>query len=143
MERVNPSWKNVFRHPSEEKALLYLLQNGHILLDHNRRLARTEVDLITIDPNRVVHFIEVKAWKSDRVSHPMQSQHRLQRNRMRVAALTFLANTCFWWNRSGKSSRDSAISQGDGQWVELLDVSFDLIWLHPESDLVEYSEQIF
>ncbi len=82
-----------FRHGGEEKAWHYLKQNGHRLLAHNYRTPdrRTEIDLITLLDN-VIHFIEVKEWRS---GNPALSQNRKRQAMVRRAAQIFLASEDF------------------------------------------------
>lgn len=84
----------MFRHSGEEKAWLYLQERGHRLLEHNYRTPdrRTEVDLITLKDN-VVHFIEVKDWKS---GIPALTQNRKRQAMLRRAAVIYMGSERFY-----------------------------------------------
>jgi len=84
----------MFRHSGEEKAWLYLHRQGHLLLEHNYRTPdrRTEIDLITLKDG-VVHFIEVKDWKS---GMPALTQNRKRQAMVRRAAVIYMGSDRFY-----------------------------------------------
>ena len=96
-----------FRHPAEETALRFLEARGHSLLAHNFHTGFAEIDLITRDELGVLHFVEVRAWQTDSLKHPLESLDARKRQRMRRAAGVFLSS------RNAKEGSDS--------------VSFDLV----------------
>lgn len=110
-----------FRHPAEETALRFLEEQGHVLLAHNFHTGFAEIDLITRDKAGVLHFVEVRAWQTDSLKHPLESLNAKKRHRMRRAAQVFLAS------RNAKEGGDS--------------VSFDLIMVTPSA--VELHEGVF
>lgn len=54
----------------EEKALLYLQENGFTILERNFRTKMGEIDIIAIKDN-IIRFIEVKYRKNDEFGHPL------------------------------------------------------------------------
>jgi Holliday junction resolvase-like predicted endonuclease len=83
----------MFRNSGEEQAWRYLEEKGHRLLEKNYRTPdrRTEIDLITLKDG-VVHFIEVKAWKS---GMPVLTQNRKRQAMVRRAAMIYLNSDQF------------------------------------------------
>lgn len=83
----------MFRNSGEEKAWKYLNSRGHRLLENNYRTPdrRTEIDLITLK-NDVVHFVEVKDWKS---GMPIVTQNRKRQAMVRRAAVIYMGSNRF------------------------------------------------
>jgi putative endonuclease len=110
-----------FRHPAEKAGLKYLEERGHVLLAHNFHAGFAEIDLITRDESGVLHFVEVRAWQTDSLKHPLESLDARKRERMRRAAAVFL-RSC-----NAKEGSDS--------------VSFDLLLVN--NDAVELHAGVF
>ncbi len=135
---------NAFRHSGEGYGLLYLLASGHRLLDHNRRLGRVEVDLITLDLQGVLHFVEVKAWKENPSVHPLKSQNAFRRNLLRKAAGIFLATNRFFQSQEYSCTENHPLLTRNDLCADFTgEVSFDLLWVHPETGKVEEFPAIF
>lgn len=102
----------MFRHSGEEKAWLYLQERGHRLLEHNYRTPdrRTEVDLITLKDD-VVHFIEVKDWKS---GIPALTQNRKRQAMVRRAAVIYMGSDRFYNTLMSIKTELPPISGTDG-----------------------------
>jgi putative endonuclease len=73
----------------EEKALEYLLQKGHVLLERNYRFGRDEADLITRHKNCVV-FTEVKTRSSNAFGEPEEFVNAKKRKAMKRIAEEYL-----------------------------------------------------
>lgn len=124
------------RNAGEWKACLFLRKLGHIILAHNFRTERTELDIISLDlaSERCLHFTEVKAhngpWK-----HPLSSQTALRRHKTRKAAQTFLFEYVAYLRAGGHKA--------PGMELNTLDccICFDLIWV--KRDGLEYFPSIF
>lgn len=78
-----------YRHPAEEIAAAYLVSAGHTVLAHNFHAGFAEIDIITRDPDGVMHFIEVRAWQKS-LKHPLESIDSRKQERMRRAAYVYL-----------------------------------------------------
>lgn len=104
----------MFRHSGEEKAWLYLQERGHRLLEHNYRTPdrRTEIDLITLKDG-VVHFIEVKDWKS---GIPTLTQNRKRQAMVRRAAVIYMGSDGFYNSIMSirEISPEKSMDAGDG-----------------------------
>lgn len=112
----------MFRHSGEEKAWLYLQGRGHRLLEHNYRTPdrRTEIDLITLKDG-VVHFIEVKDWKS---GIPALTQNRKRQAMVRRAAAIYMGSDRFYNTIMSirEISPERSMDAGDGLVVNDADV---------------------
>ena len=120
----------MFRHSGEEKAWLYLQGRGHRLLEHNYRTPdrRTEIDLITLK-DRVVHFIEVKDWKS---GIPALTQNRKRQAMVRRAAVIYMGSDRFYNTIMSirELSPDRSMDAGDG--LVVIDAGMDSHLSAPE-----------
>jgi Holliday junction resolvase-like predicted endonuclease len=133
--------KRPFRHPGERIALHYLLKLGHLHLANNYHTGATEIDLITIDPGKTVHFIEVKSWTNS-ILHPIESLTSKKVERMREASLRFLAEyTEEVHIPSHEAVGEHNTCDGTVNGAELA-ISYDLIWIR-SGDEIEYFEGIF
>ncbi len=54
----------------EQRAADYLINNGYQILDRNFRSHKGEIDLIALDPNRCLVFVEVKYRRNNRFGSP-------------------------------------------------------------------------
>lgn len=108
-----------YRHPSEERAEIYLRERGFEILAHNFHAGFAEIDLVARDSEQTIHFIEVKAYASE--THPLETFTKQKIERMKMAAGRFLAELS---EREGQSS-----------------VTFDLIWV--KEDEIEFYPGIF
>ncbi len=70
--------------------------------------------MITLDSERCIHFIEVKAWKADSIRHPLESFNRQKVHKIKMAARQFLEEYC----RNGETDIDSVCVSFDLLWVE-------------------------
>lgn len=113
------------RNDGERQALSYLESLGHQLLAANYRTPdrRTEIDLITYC-NGVVHFVEVKAWRS---GNPLFTQNQKRINMVRRAAIIFLSSV--------KPFRIENKIVTDDILNELCHLKYDTVQLSPESPM--------
>ena len=109
-----PGTQNNFRHPGEELARRHFLDKGYTELGHNYHARSAEIDLILMDPEGTIHFIEVKSWKESRDFHPLESFHPLKIHKVKKAAEKYLSThpeaqgkSCsfdlFWLKENGET----------------------------------------
>jgi putative endonuclease len=75
----------------ESKAAEYIEKRGDEILDRNWRIREGEVDLISLSPDGIFHFIEVKTRSSLAFGHPFEAINRDKAHRMQRLALAWLA----------------------------------------------------
>lgn len=73
----------------EQRVADFLEQKGYNILDRNFRLSLCEVDIIG-EKDRVLHFCEVKTWRSMPFEATEQSLSRQKRQRIQMCAAEFL-----------------------------------------------------
>lgn len=69
----------------------YVAQRGDEILDRNWRIREGEVDLVSLSPDGIFHFIEVKTRSSLAFGHPFEAINRDKAHRMQRIALAWLA----------------------------------------------------
>ena len=121
------------RNRGEWKAALFLRRQGQSILAHNIRIQGVEVDLVSLDSG-LLRFIEVKQWRNA-IMHPLESQHRWRRNRVRSIFRPFVFEYVAFLKSIGHKPGLTC------QNPELWDIAFDLIWV--KMDGIEYHECIF
>lgn len=113
-----------FRHPGEKKAWEYLeTKKKHKLLRHNFHAGFAEIDLITVDPEFLLHAIEVKSWKKESFIHPVQGLGRSFKSGYPRAFKKFLSEAC-----DDSSCLQILETVHCDRHIQDLSVSFDLIW---------------
>lgn len=75
----------------ESKAAEFVEKRGDEILDRNWRIREGEVDLISLSPDGIFHFIEVKTRSSLAFGHPFEAINRDKAHRMQRLALAWLA----------------------------------------------------
>ena len=78
---------------AEDRALAYLLGQGHTLLARNYRIPGGELDLITRD-GAVTVFVEVRQRRSARYGSALESVTPRKADVLRRAALAYLVREC-------------------------------------------------
>lgn len=128
----------------ERQALSYLESLGHRLLATNYRTPdrRTEIDIITYF-NGVVHFVEVKAWRS---GNPLFTQNQKRINMVRRAAIIFLSSVKPFQIENETITSDILnelchLNYGIVQLSPESPMSFDLIWI--KDNEISYHQRIF
>ena len=72
---------------AENLAKDYFLSHGFRILTRNFRCRIGELDLVVLDPDRTVVFVEVRARRSDRFGSPAESiNHKKQDKLLKLAA---------------------------------------------------------
>ncbi len=69
----------------ESLALSFLIQKGYHLRDQNFRSRFGEIDLIMIDPEGVLVFVEVKAYDNPTWVHPLEQILRQKQRLIQTA----------------------------------------------------------
>jgi len=75
----------------ESKAAEFIEKRGDEILDRNWRIREGEVDLISLSPDGIFHFIEVKTRSSLAFGHPFEAINQDKAHRMQRLALAWLA----------------------------------------------------
>ncbi|TVQ26912.1 MAG: YraN family protein [Spirochaetaceae bacterium] len=73
----------------EKQASAFLTGKGHIIIATNFRLSIGEVDIIS-ERDRILHFCEVKTWRTVPIEGLEQSVSRRKRQRIQSCASEFL-----------------------------------------------------
>lgn len=73
----------------EEKALLYLQENGFTILERNFRTKVGEIDIIAIK-NNILRFIEVKYRNNDDFGHPLYAVSKSKQSKIYKAAQFYM-----------------------------------------------------
>ncbi len=83
----------------EDIACMFLMDNGHTILERNWRSGHLEIDIISYD-NDGIHFVEVKTRRSPMQARPQECVTVTKQKRIASAAAKFLSQGC----RTGKYS---------------------------------------
>lgn len=75
----------------ESKTADFLTLRGDEILDHNWRIREGEIDLVSLAPDGIFHFVEVKTRSSLAFGHPFEVINRDKAHRMQRLALAWLA----------------------------------------------------
>jgi putative endonuclease len=75
----------------EEIAAKYLEEKGYIIWKKNYKLTLGEIDIIAEDAEDVLVFVEVKTYKENSLTHPLESITAKKQHHMRNTALCYLA----------------------------------------------------
>lgn len=73
----------------EQLASRYLRKLGYRILAHGHRQRLGEIDLVALD-GKVLVFVEVKTWRSDRAGDPSEAVDSRKQERLTRAALIYL-----------------------------------------------------
>lgn len=76
-------------HSGEDLACEFLIDKGHIILERNWRFGHLEIDIISCNPEGI-HFVEVKARKTNIQAPPQNSVDILKQKRIAKAAAWYL-----------------------------------------------------
>ena len=85
-----PWWRRWFGTRSERAAERFLRRLGYRIVARNYLCPQGELDLIAVDPDRVVVFVEVRSTASQTDDGPMASIGQEKQRRLTQAALFFL-----------------------------------------------------
>ena len=75
----------------ESKTAEFLTLQHHEILDRNWRIREGEIDLVSLAPDGIFHFIEVKTRSSLAFGHPFEAINREKAHRMQRLSLAWLA----------------------------------------------------
>ena len=75
----------------ESKTAEFVTQRGDEILDRNWRIREGEIDLVSLSPDGIFHFIEVKTRSSLAFVHPFEAINADKAHRMQRLALAWLA----------------------------------------------------
>jgi putative endonuclease len=75
----------------EEITAQFVTGRGDEILDRNWRIREGEIDLVTLGPDGIFHFIEVKTRSSLAFGHPLEAIDRDKAQRMQRLCLAWLA----------------------------------------------------
>lgn len=75
----------------EDYVVNHLATAGHTVLDRNWRIREGEIDIVTIDCNGGLHFVEVKTRTSVAYGHPFEAINPTKAHRLQKLALAWLA----------------------------------------------------
>lgn len=75
----------------ESKTADFLTLRGDEILDRNWRIREGEIDLVSLAPDGIFHFVEVKTRSSLAFGHPFEAINRDKAHRMQRLALAWLA----------------------------------------------------
>ena len=119
-------------------ASVYLEENGHLVLCHNFHAKFAEIDLITVE-NDKLHFIEVKNYSRDSLLHPLEVITRHKMNKMRRAAKVFFRE----YSNHTKKMDESEIETGK-IIIDIVSLQpcFDLLWVRDDQTF-EYFRELF
>ncbi len=84
------AWRARFGRAAERHAEKWLTREGLRVIDRRFRRAGGEVDLVALDGEGVLVFIEVKARRSDRFGAPSEAVDARKQRRLARAAAAFL-----------------------------------------------------
>ena len=124
--------KNLFRHKTEEIALEFLIRAGHVLLINNYKKLKTEIDLITLDCENVLHATEVKGWSNTKWKHPLLS--------LTPQKITNYHNTVLSYVFQNQNKILNIIKTLDN--INNLTFCFNLIWI-PNESIIHYYPKLF
>ena len=96
----------------EDEACLYLIQQGHTVLDRNWRSGHLELDIVSLSSDGL-HFVEVKSRNAPAVADPEENVGAQKRARLVRAAKAYL-----------QSRRRQQLDEMD-IWFDVLTVLFD------------------
>jgi putative endonuclease len=88
-----PNPRHVLGERAEQAAAEWLTSRGWTILARRWRCPEGEIDLLALDPGRVVVAIEVKVRRTGRAGAPLESIDRRRLRRLRAALGQFLAVT--------------------------------------------------
>lgn len=76
----------------EDLACDFLISNGHTILERNWRFGHLEIDIISCDPEGI-HFVEVKARKTNIQAPPQNNVDIMKQKRIAKAAAWYLKSS--------------------------------------------------
>ncbi len=76
----------------EDEACMYLMDNGHTILQRNWRSGHLEIDIVTMDQDGI-HFVEVKTRRPPMSAAPQDSVNPTKQIRLATAAARYLRKT--------------------------------------------------
>lgn len=75
-----------------EEYIASLLQaRGDVIIDRNWRIRSGEIDIVSLDTNGELHFVEVKTRTSVAFGHPLEAIDEKKAHRLQRLALAWLA----------------------------------------------------
>lgn len=98
----------------EDFVVDYLAKCGHSVLDRNWRIREGEIDIVTIDADGDLHFVEVKTRTSVAYGHPFEAINPIKAHRLQKLALAWLAtHSCLGRDFSIDVAAVLVLSNGD------------------------------
>ncbi len=74
----------------ESIAARYLKRHGYRIVARGRHLQPGELDLVAVDPQRTLVFVEVKTRRSQEAGHPSEAVDAAKQRRLTRLAVTFM-----------------------------------------------------
>ncbi|MEK7703796.1 MAG: YraN family protein [Myxococcota bacterium] len=107
----------------EKIAATHLGKLGYRIVTTNHRCDRGEIDIIAWD-GQVLCFVEVRARRSDRFGHPLETISAKKRQRIVAAARDYLAT----WRGAWPQMRFDVVGivDGDPPQIELVRAAFEV-----------------
>lgn len=108
-----PWWRRWFGSKSERQAMRYLKKKGYRILRRNYSCSQGEIDIIAVDPEKCLVFIEVRSTESDDLNRVSESVDDIKQQRLTRTALSFMQR----FHLLGQNARFDVIfiSQPPGQ----------------------------
>ena len=75
----------------EDFVVRQLEQHSHTIIDRNWRIREGEIDIVSIDRDGVLHFVEVKTRTSVAYGHPFEAITAEKAHRLQKLAMAWLA----------------------------------------------------
>lgn len=79
-----------FGKKGEAAAARFLRRRGHKIIARGQQLDRGELDLVAVDRDRTIVFVEVKTRESSEAGHPAEAVSPNKQRRLSRLAVTFL-----------------------------------------------------
>ena len=98
-----------------------------------------EIDLVTLEAGPVLHFTEVKAWRSDEFAHPLETFRESRVEKIKRTAEYFLRELYETSEGRALGARFSDIFQGE----EEPELSFNLLWIDKNGAIEFYDSLLF
>lgn len=111
-----PNARHALGEQAERAAAEWLSSRGWTILVRRWRCPEGELDLVALDPGRVVVAIEVKVRRTGRAGAPLESVDRRRVRRLRAALGIFLADTLTGAKNGIRVDLVAVRPDRDGRW---------------------------
>jgi putative endonuclease len=111
-----PNPRHALGEQAERAAAEWLSSRGWTILVRRWRCPEGELDLVALDPGRVVVAIEVKVRRTGRAGVPLESVDRRRVRRLRAALGLFVADTLTAANDGIRVDLVAVRPDRDGRW---------------------------